>query len=53
VQEVGLIKFASPAFPLTSLIRGSEISLMYLQPIPGSDTALFVGIQKALELIMC
>jgi molybdopterin-dependent oxidoreductase alpha subunit len=48
VQEVGLIKFASPAFPLTSLIHGSEISSLYLQPIPGSDTALFVGIQKAL-----
>jgi molybdopterin-dependent oxidoreductase alpha subunit len=48
VQEVGLLKFASPAFPLTSLIKGSEISSLYLQPIPGSDTALFIGIQKAL-----
>jgi molybdopterin-dependent oxidoreductase alpha subunit len=48
LQEVGLVKFASPAFPLTSLIHGSEISSLYLQPIPGSDTALFVGIQKAL-----
>jgi molybdopterin-dependent oxidoreductase alpha subunit len=48
VQEVGLLKFASPAFPLTSLLQGSEISSLYLQPIPGSDTALFVGIQKAL-----
>jgi molybdopterin-dependent oxidoreductase alpha subunit len=48
VEEVGLVKFASPAFPLTSLIKGSEISSLYLQPIPGSDTALFVGIQKAL-----
>jgi molybdopterin-dependent oxidoreductase alpha subunit len=47
-QEVGLIKFASPAFPLTSLITGSEISSLYLQPIPGSDVAVFVGIQKAL-----
>jgi molybdopterin-dependent oxidoreductase alpha subunit len=48
LQEVGLLKFASPAFPLTSLIHGSEISSLYLQPIPGSDTALFIGIQKAL-----
>lgn len=48
VEEVGLVKFASPAYPLTSLLHGSEISSLYLQPIPGSDTALFVGIQKAL-----
>jgi molybdopterin-dependent oxidoreductase alpha subunit len=48
VEEVGLVKFASPAYPLTSLLQGSAISSLYLQPIPGSDTALFVGIQKAL-----
>jgi molybdopterin-dependent oxidoreductase alpha subunit len=48
VVEVGLVKFASPAFPLTSLIAGSEISSLYLQPVPGSDTALLLGIQKAL-----
>jgi molybdopterin-dependent oxidoreductase alpha subunit len=47
-KEVGLMKFASPAFPITSLLTGSEISSFYLQPIPGSDTALFIGIQKAL-----
>lgn len=46
--EVGLIRFASPAYPLKSLLRGSEIASLYLQPIPGSDTALFIGIQKAL-----
>lgn len=46
--EVGLVKFASPAFPLTSLLKGSDIASLYLQPIPGSDVALFVGIQKAL-----
>jgi molybdopterin-dependent oxidoreductase alpha subunit len=47
--EVGLVKFASPAFPIKSLLGGgSEISSLYLQPIPGSDVALFVGIQKAL-----
>ncbi len=46
--EVGLVKFASPAHPIQSLLGGSEISSLYLQPIPGSDVALFVGIQKAL-----
>jgi molybdopterin-dependent oxidoreductase alpha subunit len=47
VVEVGLVKFASPAFA-KSLLVGSEIASLYLQPIPGSDTALMVGIQKAL-----
>jgi molybdopterin-dependent oxidoreductase alpha subunit len=46
--EVGLVKFASPAHPIQSLLGGSAISSLYLQPIPGSDVALFVGIQKAL-----
>ena len=47
--EIGLVKFASPAFPLKSLLRGgSDISSLYLQPIPGSDVALFVGLQKSL-----
>jgi molybdopterin-dependent oxidoreductase alpha subunit len=47
--EVGLVKFASPAFPIKSMLSGgSEISSLYLQPIPGSDVALFVGIQKSL-----
>jgi molybdopterin-dependent oxidoreductase alpha subunit len=48
VVEIGLVKFASPAFPVKSLFTGSDISSLYLQPIPGSDTALFVGIQKSL-----
>ncbi len=48
VVEVGLVRFASPAYPLKSLLRGSEIASLYLQPIPGSDTAVFIGIQKAL-----
>lgn len=46
--EVGLVKFGSPAFPLKSLLTGSEIASLYLQPIPGSDVAVFIGIQKAL-----
>jgi molybdopterin-dependent oxidoreductase alpha subunit len=48
VREIGLVKFASPAFPLKSLLTGSPIASLYLQPIPGSDVALFTGIQKAL-----
>lgn len=48
VKERGLVKFASPAFPLKSLLTGSDIASMYLQPIPGSDVALFIGMQKFL-----
>lgn len=48
MMEIGLVKFGSPAFPVKSLIPGSEISSLYLQPIPGSDVAVFLGIQKAL-----
>jgi molybdopterin-dependent oxidoreductase alpha subunit len=48
VKEKGLVKFASPAFPVKSLLTGSEIASIFLQPIPGSDVALFVGIQKYL-----
>jgi molybdopterin-dependent oxidoreductase alpha subunit len=47
VRERGLVKFASPAF-ITSLLTGSDIASIYLQPIPGSDVALFTGIQKSL-----
>ncbi len=47
LKEVGLVKFGSPAHPLT-LAQGQEISSLFLQPIPGSDLALFVGIQKVL-----
>ncbi|MBR8836784.1 MAG: FdhF/YdeP family oxidoreductase [Stigonema ocellatum SAG 48.90 = DSM 106950] len=46
--EIGLVKFASPAYPIKSLLTGSDISSLYLQPIPGSDVALFIGIQKSL-----
>ena len=48
VLEVGLQRFGSPAFPIRSLLRGSEIASIFLQPIPGSDTAVFLGLQKAL-----
>lgn len=48
LKEAGLVKFGSPAYPLKSLLQGSEIASLYLQPISGSDVALFVGIQKSL-----
>ncbi len=48
VLEVGLLKFGSPAFPIKSMLRGSEIASLFLQPVPGSDTAVFLGLQKAL-----
>lgn len=48
VLEVGLQRFGSPAFPIRSMLRGSEIASVFLQPLPGSDTAVFLGIQKAL-----
>ena len=48
ILEVGLLKFGSPAFPIRSLLQGSDIASIFLQPIPGSDTAVLLGIQKAL-----
>ena len=49
VLEGGLLRFGSPAFPIRSMLSGgSEIASLFLQPIPGSDTAVFLGIQKAL-----
>ena len=47
VVEGGLLKFGSPAFPIRSLLRSSEIASLFLQPIPGSDAAVFLGLQKA------
>ncbi|MGD1900010.1 MAG: molybdopterin-dependent oxidoreductase, partial [Phormidesmis sp.] len=48
IREVGLVKYGSPAFPVKSLVPGSDIANLFLQPIPGSDLALFIGIQKSL-----
>lgn len=48
VREVGLVKFGSPAFPVKSLVPGSKIASLFLQPVPGSDLALLMGIQKSL-----
>jgi molybdopterin-dependent oxidoreductase alpha subunit len=49
VLEAGLLKFGSPAFPIRSMLGGgSAIASLFLQPIPGSDVAVFLGLQKAL-----
>ncbi len=49
VLEAGLRRFGSPAFPIRSMLSGgSEIASLFLQPIPGSDAAVFLGLQKAL-----
>jgi molybdopterin-dependent oxidoreductase alpha subunit len=49
VLEAGLLRFGSPAFPIRSMLGGgSEIASLFLQPIPGSDTAVLLGLQKAL-----
>jgi molybdopterin-dependent oxidoreductase alpha subunit len=48
VLEVGLLRFGSPAFPIRSMLRGAEIASLFLQPVPGSDAAVLLGIQKAL-----
>jgi len=49
VLEAGLLRFGSPAFPIRSMLAGgSEIASLFLQPIPGSDTAVLLGLQKAL-----
>jgi molybdopterin-dependent oxidoreductase alpha subunit len=49
VLEAGLLKFGTPAFPIRSMLGGgSEIASLFLQPIPGSDVAVFLGLQKAL-----
>jgi hypothetical protein len=41
IVEIGLVKFDSPTFPIKSLVPGSDIANLYLQPLPGSDVALF------------
>jgi len=50
VLEAGLLRFGSPAFPIRGLLGGGNpIASVFLQPIPGSDTAVFLGLQKALQ----
>ena len=47
LKEVGLVRFKVPS-SVRSLLFGTEIADLYLQPHAGSDVAVFVGILKAL-----
>ncbi len=47
VREVGLVNFRVPS-SLKSMLLGSEIASLYLQPTIGGDIALLIGIAKAL-----
>jgi molybdopterin-dependent oxidoreductase alpha subunit len=47
LKELGLVRFRIPSRPL-SLLAGSEVSDLYLQPHVGSDIAVFKAILKAL-----
>ena len=46
VRETGLIKFRIPSDPM-SLLMGTKVSTMYVQPHIGGDLALLLGIAKA------
>jgi len=47
VREVGLVNFRVPSKPL-SLLFGSKIASLYLQPHVGGDVALLTGVAKML-----
>jgi molybdopterin-dependent oxidoreductase alpha subunit len=48
LRETGLVRFRIPS-DVRSMLFGSEIASLYLQPHIGSDGALFLGILKALD----
>lgn len=45
IRESGLERFHVPSRPM-SLLFGSEIASMYVQPLAGGDVALLVGVMK-------
>ncbi|MFQ5461910.1 MAG: FdhF/YdeP family oxidoreductase [Phycisphaerae bacterium] len=47
LKETGLVRFSVPS-DLRSLLSGSEIASVYIQPHIGGDLALLTGIQKHL-----
>lgn len=47
LREPGLIRFKVPS-NLRSMVTGSEIASIYVQPVIGGDIALFAGIAKRL-----
>ncbi|MPZ23145.1 MAG: FdhF/YdeP family oxidoreductase [Dehalococcoidia bacterium] len=48
LREVGLTNFSVPS-DVRSLLRGSEIASLYLQPHIGGDVAALLGIAKAVD----
>jgi len=48
VVETGLVNFASPGDP-RSLLFGSEIATLYVQPHIGGDLALLTGVAKRID----
>lgn len=48
VREVGLVKFRVPSDPI-SLLFGTEIASLYVQPHIGGDLALLTGIAKRID----
>ncbi len=46
-REPGLVKFAMPKSPRSLIAGGSPVASEYLQPLIGSDIALFKGLGKA------
>jgi molybdopterin-dependent oxidoreductase alpha subunit len=48
VVETGLVNFSVPSDP-RSLLFGSEIASLYVQPDVGGDLALLVGVAKRIE----
>jgi molybdopterin-dependent oxidoreductase alpha subunit len=48
VREVGLIKFRIPSDPI-SLLFGSRIASLYVQPHIGGDLALLTGVAKRID----
>ncbi len=48
VREVGLIKFRVPSDPI-SLLFGTQIASLYVQPHIGGDLALLTGIAKRID----
>jgi molybdopterin-dependent oxidoreductase alpha subunit len=47
LRERGLESFTDPQEPIAALLgRGTDLSTVYLQPLPGSDVAVLTGIMK-------
>ena len=50
VRETGLVNFRVPSNPW-SLLFGTQIATLYVQPHIGGDLALLTGVAKATKLV--